>query len=143
MATQFELIRNLIRPLIDDTDNTSYSYENDTLNGHIKAAFLIVDDSLTFTADSFDQELNFRTQLLIALEVALSIWSIYIKDFSHKSPILNVSRKWDTGNAISRITAMKKKIEGSRHLFASRNEYNLFLNLNQIHFETIEEAILN
>lgn len=140
MATTFQTIVDLVRPLINDTDSDAYVYSVDIINGHIKATFLTVDNTLTFTGTSFDQELDFKTQIAIAIKTAKSVVAMAYKEFVHKSPILSVTRKWDKATMLAELDSLEREISGTRGLISSVDEYDKLLNLYENHINKISQV---
>lgn len=143
MATSFLDIRSLIRPLVDDTDDSSYAYSSDLLDGHIKAVFLTVDGTLNLNnsvpVSGFLEDLPFKTQMRIAIAAAKTLLSLMPKEFSHKSPIQSVTRKWDKAFMLSSLSNIERKIEGST--VVTSDEYEKLLNLPWLHSEKLTESL--
>lgn len=130
MATTLAEIRSLIRAAVLDTDSENLMYGNDALNGQI--AFQMValrveqpnGPYVLADASNFTSVLTPLQSLRLALPIALRLVSGTPNEFSHRSPVLTVSRKGGQRELAESIEALIDEVEGNRCPITVDNEFN-------------------
>jgi hypothetical protein len=149
MATTFANIRSLIRAAVLDTDSENPAYTNEALNSQINLQMLslqVEQPSGPFflaSAETFTSDLSALDSLRLALRAALLIVGGTAQEFSHRSPVLTVSRKGGARELGSRIEELLDDIEGNRCPIAVDNEFNVMAQYCYRYINGINDALVS
>jgi hypothetical protein len=147
MSTPFTAIYPLIRALLEDTNPEKLTYSNEVLDQQITfgATFIGVDDVTGLydqtTPLTFDGDLTKKQKLLLALEIATRIVSGKSQEFSHRSPILSVTRKGSRSDLLLKFDEMTRLLNGDDFVLETDTDLDTLLNQHDRLFYGINRAL--
>jgi hypothetical protein len=119
-TTQFQELRDLIRPLLGDADSRRRMFSDVVIDSHIRLRIL-TDNSLDVQEDGtsgvFTEELTAPQKALIIFKVARAIISPIPDSFAYRNPVHSVSRRGGSIQLIAYLDGQIEEVEGGNIRF--------------------------
>jgi len=130
MDETYSQIVSFVRALTFDNDSDAYRYSSSVIKQHIQIAVVTASFTVSFDAVNrvFNRQLSESEKLELACICSLNILIGLPEDFSYKTPVMSVRRKFNVNGMVARIEDMLKRISGGSMSISAYDEIQKIAN---------------